>query len=138
MIFILAAPAARSFEPQQSNRSVETPSGIVDDWFESASDVSGPRQVLPWTPEDVTASPTSSNIFQRSVFQPIRDNNAANMRYRPPTPPVIITDNESIANQSITSRSPASDVFVRTPEPKFRRSSSSRSIPSPVTKKYLR
>jgi hypothetical protein len=85
VIFILAEPTARSFEPKQSNRSVETASGDVDDWFESASDVSGPRQVLPWTPDDATPPSTTSNIFQRSIFQPIKDYNTVNMKNRSPT-----------------------------------------------------
>jgi len=134
MILILAMPTARSFEPQASTRSIESSAGAADDWFESASDVSGSPQVLTWKPDDITPQPSSTNPFLQSFFQPINDN--ASVQGRPPVAPLIVTNDETKAKQSTTPRMSQSDIFVRTPEPRSRRSSSPRSIPSPVTKKH--
>ncbi len=46
MVPILAAPSGRSFEPEPLRRSVRASQNAVDDWFESISDVFGPRQVM--------------------------------------------------------------------------------------------
>jgi len=125
MIPILATPTARSFEPQPSTGSVESTGGIVDDWFESASNISGSRDMLPWTSDDVTPRPTSTNPFQQNIFQPINDNNT--VQRRPPIAPLMITADKT--KQSTTPRMSESDIFVRTPEPRSLRS-------SPVTKKH--
>jgi hypothetical protein len=56
--------AARSFEPEPLRRSVRPSQGVVDDWFESLSDVFGPRQVTSWTPDNITPPPpTGTNSF---------------------------------------------------------------------------
>jgi hypothetical protein len=134
MILILAMPTARSFEPQASTHSVESSVGAADDWFESASDVSGSRQVLLLKPDEITPQPSSTNSFRQNLFQPINDNFIG--QSRSPVAPLIVTNDETKAKQSTTPRMSESDIFVRTPEPKTRRSSSPRSIPSPVTKKH--
>jgi hypothetical protein len=132
---ILAAPTKRSFETQPSLRSVASSSAIVDDWFESPSDVAGSRQVLPWKPDDVTPLPqNNTNPFQENLFQPINDNNT--VQRRPPASPLIMTDDETKTKRSTTPRMSESDVFIRTTEPRSLRSPSPRSIPSPVTKKH--
>ena len=132
---VLAAQTARSFEHEPSARSVETTGGAVDDWFESASDVSGPRQLSPWAPDNPTPPPppTGSNTYRRNLFQPINDNTT---EHRPPIRPLVLTDDEIKTKRSTTPRISESGVFARSPESKIRRSSSSRSVPSPVTKKH--
>jgi hypothetical protein len=117
---VLAAQTARTFDREPSARSVETTGGAVDDWFESASDVSGPRQLSPWPSDDPTPQPTGSNTYRRNLFQPITDN---------------ITDDHTKTQRLSPPRMSESGIFARSPEPKIRRSSSSRSVPSPVTKR---
>lgn len=107
-------------------------SGDVDDWFESASQVSSSREIQPWKPNELVPAPSNTNPFQQNFFKPIKENNNI-LRDRLARPPIIIADDDD-AN-IMKSRSPRmseSDVFVRTPSPP-RRSSFSRNIQSPPT-----
>lgn len=135
MKLILGTPTGLSFDHQPISNSVASSGAAIDDWFESASDVSGPRQVSPWNTDDITPTPpiTTTNPFRQNIFQPINDNDTT--QRRPPIAPLIITDDEP-GRRSTTSHMSQSDVFVRTPEPRSRRSSTPRSITSPVTKKH--
>jgi hypothetical protein len=133
---MLAAPTARSFEPQPSSQSVETTGSAVDDWFEAASNISNPRQLSSWTPDDAIPLTTGSSTFRQNLFQPINNNNNDTVEHRPPIRPLIPTDDETKTKRSTTPRISESGIFARSPESKIRRLSSSRSIPSPVTKKH--
>jgi rubrerythrin len=137
-IFISAAPTARSYQPQPSSQSVETTTGAVDDWFESALNVSGLRQSTPRSPGDAISPPIGSSTFRRSLFQPINNNNNNDIvEHRPPIRPLIPTDDDGTkTKRTITPRISESGIFTRSPESKIRRPSSSRSTPSPVIKKH--
>ena len=132
---ILAVPTARSIEPQQSTRSLDTSDAAIDDWFEAESDVSSSRKVLQLAPDQITPSPNNTNVFQRNLFQPISDYSTDIGQRRSPTVPSIVTDDQTKTRRSTTSRLSESDIFVRTPEPKTRPPSSPRNLQSPVTKK---
>lgn len=133
MTFISATSAARSFQHQPSAHSEISSGDNVDDWFDSESEVSDSREMVPWKPDDVTPRPANTNPFQQIFFQPINDNQS--VQGRPPMAPSIITNDETKTRRSTTSRMSESDIFVRTPESVDPRSSPSRNIPSPVSKK---
>ena len=103
----------RTFEPPTSDRSDEPAAGEVDDWFESASNVSGPRQVSPWIVNDSADTSNGSVVVRRNLFQPIKDGDADTRPLKTP-------------------RMSETGIFGRSPESKARRSSSSRSVPSPI------
>lgn len=130
----LAAPAGRSVEREPLAHSVTSSGANVDDWFESASDASSSREIVPWEPDDITPQPAKPNPFQQIFFQPINENQLG--RNRSPKAPLIIADNETKTKRSSVSRMSESGTFVRTPEPPVRRSSSSLSNPSPIPKKH--
>lgn len=124
---VSAAPSHQ----QPSSHSDESRSTDVDDWFESASQVSSSREVVPWEPDEHSVVPTATNPFQQMYFQPI--NNDKNiLRGRSPNAPIIVTDEGTDISKSRTPRMSESDVFVRTPSP-TRRSSFSRNLRSPPT-----
>ena len=135
MASILAVLSARSFEPEPLTHSVKTSLGVVDDWFESVPDVSGPKQVLSRTPDDITPQLTGTNSFLQNLFQSIKDNNTNIVQHRPPPASLTRADDATKARRSTTPRMSESDIFVRTPESKIH-PPSSRNIPSPVTKKH--
>lgn len=91
-------------------------SADVDDWFESASQVSSSREILPWKADEHTLVSANTNPFRQAYFQPIKNNNNV-IRERSPKPPTIITDDEKNIMKSRSPRMSESDVFVRTPSP---------------------
>ena len=134
VIFISSATTARSFQHQPSANSETSGGGDnVDDWFESASEVSSSHEMVSWKPDEVTPRPANTNPFQQIFFQPINDNQS--LQRHQPIPPAIITDDETKSRRSTASRMSESDVFVRTPETVGPRSSPSRNFQSPVSKK---
>lgn len=120
-----------SSQQQSSTRSDESMTDDVDDWFESASQVSSSREIQPWKPNELVPAPSSTNPFQQNLFKPINETNNI-LRNRSARPPIIITDDDARVLKSRSPRMSESDVFVRTPSPP-RRSSFSRNIQSPPT-----
>jgi hypothetical protein len=133
MISISAAPTVRSYQQQASGQSETSEGENVDDWFDSASEVSGSRDMVLWKSDEITPRPSDINPFQKMFFQPIDDNRSS--QRRPPIPTAILTDDEAKSKRLTTPRMSSSDIFIRTPEPPSRHSPSARSIPSPVVKK---
>lgn len=111
------------------SKSVETDNGTVDDWFAPASDVPPSRPSSSQKPDGLTSPPTGSMTFRRNLFQSNNDI----VEHRPPIRPLISTDDddETKAKRLTTPRMSESGVFARSPESKVRRSSSTRSTPSP-------
>lgn len=107
----------------------------VDDWFESASNVSGPREMSPWTPDDNLTSDHETHNVRRNLFQPIQDHppqgNAG-----PRTPKFSFNPFHDRSKMNVTSTPRMSETgrFTRSPETKIRRTSLSRNVPSPVIK----
>jgi len=102
---------------------METTTGAVDDWFESASYASSPR-----TSDNAIAPTMGSVTFRRSLFQPINDT----VEHRPPIRPLIPTEDVRLT----TPRMSESGIFARSPDPKIHRPSSTRNTPSPTAKKH--
>ena len=132
MISISAAPTVHSYQQQVSGPSEASGSENVDDWFDSASEVSGSRDMPRWKSDEVTPRPTDINPFQQMFFQPIDKSRSS---HRPPIPTAILTDEEAKSKRLTTPRMSSSDIFVRTPEPPSRHSPSALSSPSPILKK---
>ncbi len=130
----LAPPTARSYQAQPLGQSIETTGGTVDDWFES-SEASGSQHLSPWAPDSATLPPTGSSTFRRSLFQPINDRNSETTEHQSPIRPLVQTD-ETKTKRSITPRVSESGIFARSPEPKNRPPSTTRSITSPTAKKH--
>ena len=107
----------------------------VDDWFESASNVSGPRQMSPWTPDE-NKSPleNDSNNIRRNLFQPIHDQPIENVESRPPVRSFNPFHDRSKMNVTSTPRMSETGMFTHAPESKVRRLSLTRNVPSPVVK----
>jgi hypothetical protein len=133
---LLAAPTARSNQLPPSAQSAESAGGTVDDWFEAASEASGSRQLSPMPPDDATLPPTGSSTFRRNLFQPINNKNSETVGNQSPIRPLIPTDVQTNSKRLISPRVSESGIFARSPEPKIRPPSSTRSNPSPVTKRH--
>nr|ACI90383.1 hypothetical protein [Philodina roseola] len=122
-------PAAQ-FSQRETFRVPPAPKEVeaVDDWFESASNVSGPRQMSPWTPDENRPSENESNNIRRNLFQPIQE---------PPNRSFNPFHDRSKMNVTSTPRMSETGTFTRSPETKIRRLSSSRNAsrietPSPL------
>ncbi|UJR21045.1 hypothetical protein I4U23_024145 [Adineta vaga] len=131
-----AASTSRSYAPQQSNRSVESSSAAVDDWFESSTSTSASRQSTPRITDDPTLLSIGSTTFRRNLFQPIKDDNLDGVQHQLPVRASLLTNDNTKMDRLTSPRISESGIFARSPEPKGRRPSSSRSITSPVTKKH--
>jgi hypothetical protein len=116
----------RSFQPLPLSQSVETTNSTVDDWFAPTSD---PQKSSSQKPDDVITPTTGSTTFRRNLFQANNDI----VEHRPPIRPLVSTDDddETKAKRLTTPRISESGMFARSPDSKLRRSSSTRSTPSP-------
>ncbi|CAF2583536.1 unnamed protein product [Rotaria sp. Silwood2] len=136
---VSAMQPIRSFERHSTTRSVESSVGAVDDFFEPTLDVSTSQQMLLSTLDAITPQAVDTNPFQRNRFQPIKNNNNTDIvGHRPPSTPLINSDNKTKTNQTKTPRMSESDIFLRTSESNDRSSPSSRYTSSPVTNKHQR
>jgi hypothetical protein len=108
--------------------SMAISTGTADDWFESASEVNSSRQVSPWTNENNNLHDNDLSTLEQHCFQPISDQgNDSTNQYLP-------AYEHNIVNRSRTPRMSETGIFSRSPATRQRRRSSSRSIPSPVSK----
>ncbi|CAF2986392.1 unnamed protein product [Rotaria sp. Silwood2] len=136
---VSAMQPIRSFERHSTPRSVESSVGAVDDFFEPTLNVSTSQQMLLSTSDTITPQAVDTNPFQRNRFQPIKNNNNTDIvGHRPPSTPLINSDNKTKTNQTKTPRMSESDIFLRTSESNDRSSPSSRYTSSPVTNKHQR
>ncbi|CAF2982272.1 unnamed protein product [Rotaria sp. Silwood2] len=133
---VSSIPITYSLEPQLSARSVEKTDDAVDDWFESASDVSSSRQLTPLIPNDTISTRLGSSTFRRNLFQPIKDNNTDTIEHQSPVRPIILSDDETNAKRFKAPNFFETGIFSRSPDSKVRSPPLSKNISSPVTIKH--
>ena len=86
---------------------------VLDEWFDSASDVSDRRPSSAGIQNDSFSLPIGSSTFRQDLFQPIRDNIQDNAEHSSTAQSPVMSDEETKAKRVRTLRMSESGAFRR-------------------------
>lgn len=118
--------------PKRPLESVE----MVDDWFESASVVSGARTMSPWSEGNETQVDDETNSIDKNFFQPIQNipQNLMEQDFFERSNSPLIPHAPKQRNRTSTPQMSETGSFQRSTDGKIRRLSLTRRLSSPSPK----